>query len=101
MTATTPSAPTSVLARAGNRRVALTWGAPRHAGTSAVRGYVVKRYVGPSSTAQAAASAAGSARSFPASGLLNGTAYTFAVTAVNASGFGRASARTAPVTPHA
>ena len=101
VTATTPSAPTSVLARAGNRRVALTWGAPRHAGTSAVRGYVVKRYVGPSSTAQAAASAAGSARSFPASGLLNGTAYTFAVTAVNASGFGRASARTAPVTPHA
>ena len=101
VTATTPSAPTSVLARDGNRRVALTWGAPRHAGTSAVRGYVEKRYVGPSSTAQAAASAAGSARSFPASGLLNGTAYTFAVTAVNASGFGRASARTAPVTPHA
>ena len=99
VTAPTPSAPTAVTATRGNARVTLTWGAPVHTGTSAVTGYRVRRYAGGTSTLQSTTTVAGTARSFTATGLTNGTGYSFDVTAVNASGTGRVSARTPVVVP--
>jgi len=48
---------------------------------------------------QATATVPATARSFTATGLTNGSTYTFDVTARNASGYGVVSSRSAPVTP--
>ena len=99
ITAPTPSAPTAVTATRGNARVTLAWGPPAHAGASAVTGYRVRRYAGSTGTVQATTTVAATARSLVVTGLANGTGYSFDVTAVNASGTGRVSPRTAVVVP--
>ncbi|PRY12163.1 fibronectin type III domain-containing protein [Kineococcus rhizosphaerae] len=97
--ATVPDAPTGVSAARGNASASVSWTAPSWPGTSAITGYRIRRYAGTSTTVQATTTVAASARSFTATGLTNGTGYSFDVTAVNASGLGAVSARTAVVTP--
>ena len=91
---TAPDAPGGVTATAGNATATVTWTAPSDGG-SAITGYSVIPYI--AGAAQAAVPASGT--SAVLSGLTNGTAYTFAVTATNAIGTSQASAQTTAVTP--
>jgi len=97
--AATPSAPTAVRATRGNARATVTWTAPTHIGAGPVTGYRIRRYAGTGKLVQATTTVPATARSYPATTLANGSPYTFDVTAINASGTGVVSTRTAPVTP--
>ncbi len=94
---TVPDAPTSLVGAPGNHAVALSWNAPAANGGSAITGYVVTPYIG--GVAQAALLTGSSSPSFTAGNLTNGTAYTFAVAAINGIGTGANSAQSAAVTP--
>ena len=97
---TVPSAPTGVLATSGNTTATVSWTPPPN-GNSPLTAYTVTPYIG--SVAQTATMVTGSppAATATITGLTNGTAYTFTVTATNAIGTGPASAASNPVTPNA
>ena len=95
-----PGAPDGVAASAGNGRRPVSWTAPADGG-SPITSYTVTPYVG--GVAQPATTVTGSppATTTPITGLTNGTAYTFTVSATNAIGTGPASAASNAVTPGA
>jgi hypothetical protein len=99
-TPSAPAAPTGVLATAGEGSATVTWTAPSP-GTSPITSYTITPYIG--TTAQPATTITGSppASSATITGLKNGTAYTFTVSAANAVGAGPASAASNSVTPSA
>jgi uncharacterized repeat protein (TIGR02543 family) len=77
--ATKPDAPINVAATSnGNQQSVITWNAPGSNGGSAITGYTV--------TANTGATCTTSTTSCTISGLANGTAYTFTVTATNVVG---------------
>ena len=89
---TVPGAPTGItIASVGASRVTLTWTAPVSDGGAAITGYTVTSSQGQTCTA--------STTSCTVTGLVNGNAYTFTVTATNPSGTGLASTPSAPATP--
>ena len=90
-----PGAPTHVFGNALHRSARVAWTAPAHDGGSPITGYTV--------TASPGGEACSSARLLwcRVTGLTNGTAYTFTVTATNANGTGPASKASDPVTPDA
>ncbi|HET6530911.1 MAG TPA: peroxidase family protein [Actinoplanes sp.] len=92
---TVPGTPVIGTATAGNAQATITWTAPVSDGGSPITGYTVERTNG---TTVVLANVAATARSFTATGLANGTAYSFRVRAVNAAGAGAFSAG-ATVTP--
>jgi hypothetical protein len=94
--ATVPGAPTKVAGTAGNAQVALTWTAPSNGG-SAITGYKVYTYAG--TTLVKAELTGSTSAAFTVTGVTNGTAYTFSVSALNALGEGALSAASGPVTP--
>ena len=94
--ATAPGAPTAVSATAGNQSASLTWSAPASDGGSAITGYDVLLAPAPPS---AVSTVTGTTASI--TGLVNGTTYTFSVTATNAIGTGPASAPSTGVMPRA
>src|ERR1019366_7718315 len=87
--ATTPDAPSGVTGVAGITQVTLSWSAPASDGGSPVTGYVVTPSIG--GTAQSPITFSSPATSETVTGLSNGTAYTFTVSAINAEGTGPAS----------
>jgi Concanavalin A-like lectin/glucanases superfamily/Fibronectin type III domain len=89
-----PAAPAGTMAWAGNQQVTVSWTAPSSAGGSPVTGYTVT-----ASPGGRTASAGATATSATVTGLTNGTAYTFTVTATNAVGTSAASAPSGSVTP--
>ncbi|MBZ4039633.1 autotransporter domain-containing protein [Novilysobacter selenitireducens] len=91
---TAPGAPTVGAATPGDGQVSIAFTAPADDGGSAITGYTVT-----SSPGSISASGAGSP--LVVSGLTNGTAYTFTVTATNAVGSSVASSASASVTPQA
>ena len=94
---TVPGAARDVVAVAGDASATVQWTAPASDGGSPVTGFVVRAYQG--TTQVQVVTVAGDASGAVVTGLTNGVAYTFAVTATNAAGSGPASARSAAVTP--
>jgi len=80
-----PGAPTGLTATRGNAQVSLAWSAPASNGGSAITGYTVTASPGGATCTSAGLSCT-------VTGLTNGTAYSFTVTATNAVGTGPASA---------
>jgi hypothetical protein len=93
-----PGTPSAVKAAPGNGLVEVSWSAPS-TGAASITGYKVTPYVG--STAGTPKVLSGTGTSTTIEPLNNGTAYTFKVAAVNASGEGSASAASAPAIPRA
>ena len=91
---TIPSAPTAATATAGSGQATVTWAAPVSDGFSPITGYTVT-----STPGGLIATVAAPATSATVSGLSNGTAYTFTVTAANAAGGSPASLASNSVTP--
>jgi fibronectin type 3 domain-containing protein len=81
---TVPGAPALNSATAGSATVALAWSAPSNNGGSAISGYRV--YRGTSSGSESLLTTLGNVTSWTDTGLTNGTAYYYTVTAVNAAG---------------
>ena len=96
---TAPDAPTNVQGTAHDKAVALTWSAPASTGGSPITGYQVTPYI--NGTAQAPILTNSTSTSYTVTGLSDGTAYTFAVAAINANGTGANSTQSAAVTPAA
>ena len=92
---TVPDAPTSVSGVRGNTKVTVSFTAPAFNGGTAITGYKVA-----SDPAGGVDSSAGTTLlSHEVTGLTNGTAYTFKVTATNAVGDGTPSTSSVAVTP--
>jgi len=90
---TIPGAPTGVTATSfGNARSVVSWTAPASNGGAPITSYTV-------TSAPGAKTCTTSSTSCAVTGLTNGTAYTFTVTATNGSGTGPASSPSAPATP--
>jgi len=85
---TTPSAPLNISAAPGNGQVTLSWTAPASNGGSAITSYQYSSDGGNTWTSVPGSGA--STTSYTVTGLTNGTAYNFAVRAVNAAGSGAA-----------
>ena len=92
-----PGAPADVIARAATKSVLVGWTAPENDGESPITGYTVTPYAGGEALDPVQAPATATSRTV--TGLANGTAYTFRVSATNAVGTGPASAASTPVTP--
>lgn len=95
--ATTPSAPTSVSAVAGQGSASLTWSAPTSNGGMAITGYVVTPFIG--ANPQSPITFGSTATSQSVAGLVNGTSYTFKVAAKNVFGEGEQSSSSNPIVP--
>ena len=97
-TGTAPAAPTEVIATAGESGAKVSWAAPSNGG-SPITKYTVTPYAG--STAEPATTVTGSppASTATITGLTDGTAYTFTVSATNAVGTGPPSTASNVVTP--
>jgi uncharacterized protein YhjY with autotransporter beta-barrel domain len=90
--AVVPGAPTSAAATAGDASASVSFVAPASTGGAAITGYTVTSNPG-------GITATGAGSGITVSGLTNGTAYTFTVTASNSAGTGSASAASNSVTP--
>jgi hypothetical protein len=88
-----PGAPTNVTATPGNGQATVTWAAPASNGGSPITSYTVT-----SSPGALTATSSGALTAI-VTGLTNGIAYTFTVTATNLLGTGPPSAASTPVTP--
>jgi PKD repeat protein len=92
-----PPAPTNVTAAAGDRSATVSWSAPASEG-SAIASYTVTPHTG--REAKAAVTVHGTTTSTAISGLSNGTAYTFTVSATNGVGPGPASQPSRAIEPN-
>jgi hypothetical protein len=93
---TAPGAPTAVSATAGNAQASVTFTAPASDGGDPITSYSVQPFVGATATGSPVT---GASAPITVTGLTNGTAYTFKVTATNGIGTSPASAASAAVTP--
>jgi hypothetical protein len=99
LTAVAPSVPTGVGAEPASSAARVSWTTPQADGDSPITGYTVTPYIG--AAAQTPVQVAAPTTTKTVTGLTNGTAYTFKVTATNAAGTSPASAASSAVTPEA
>jgi Ca2+-binding RTX toxin-like protein len=92
------SAPAIGTATAGNAQVTVRWTAPAAVPSAPVTQFRVRVFVGTGAT-PAREITVGNVTNTVVTGLINGTGYTFDVSAINAAGTGAASARTPLITP--
>ncbi len=92
-----PSAPTSVVAVAGNGQVTVTFAAPASNGGSPITGYTVTP--SPATVGWVDSNAGSTSLTHVITNLTNGTAYTFSVRATNVNGIGDPSAPSNSATP--
>ena len=90
--AVVPGAPTIGTATAGNAQASISFSAPASNGGATITGYTLTSSPG-------ALTGTGTSSPITVTGLTNGTAYTFTVTATNSAGTGSASAASNSVTP--
>jgi PKD repeat protein len=95
---TPPSAPSGVAATAGDERATVTWTAPTDGG-SPITSYTITPYIGAEAQPTRRVDGSPPRTGTTITGLVNGTTYTFTVTANNALGAGPASQRSNAVTP--
>jgi hypothetical protein len=93
-----PAAPTAVTATAGNQSATVSWTAPANSG-SPITGYTVTPYAGTTPSTPTTVTGSPAPTTVTVSGLSNGTAYTFVVTATNGVGTGPPSVASNAVTP--
>ncbi|MGI9186547.1 MAG: fibronectin type III domain-containing protein [Gaiellales bacterium] len=91
---TAPGAPSGVTATAGDAQATVSWAAPGSDGGAAIISYTVT-----ASPGGATCTATAPATTCTVTGLRNGTAYSFSVTAMNSAGTGAASSASSAVTP--
>ncbi|MGN6406297.1 fibronectin type III domain-containing protein [Sinomonas sp.] len=96
--ATAPAAPAGVSASAGNASANVTWNAPNNGG-STITSYTVTPWTGGTALAPTTVTGNPAPTGATITGLTNGVAYTFTVTATNAVGTSPASAPSNSVTP--
>jgi hypothetical protein len=89
---TVPGTPTGVSATGSNSSATVSFTAPTNTGGAAITGYTV-------TSSPQGITATGTSSPITVTGLTNGTAYTFTVTATNELGTGAASSASSPVTP--
>jgi len=94
---TLPGAPTAVSGISRDGAVNLSWTAPSSTGGSTISGYQITPYIG--GFAQTPITTEYPVTSYTVPGLTDGTAYTFAVAAINGVGIGPNSTQSAAVTP--
>jgi len=102
--ATTPGKPTITTVTAGAGQVTVAWTAPVSNGGSAITGYTVQAFNAAGTVAidsKTCTPATATGTNCIVTGLTNGTAYTFKVTAANVKGSGSASDLSATATPAA
>ena len=92
-----PSAPQIGAVAAGDGQASVSWAAPTSDGGAEITGYQITPFI--AGVAQTPQLVDASATTRFATGLTNGTAYTFEVAAVNVAGTGPNSAMSAVVTP--
>lgn len=92
-----PSPPTNATATPGDAAAAVSWHPPARRGSSALTGHTIRAYRDSDNALISTVSAEAGATSGDATGLTNGTAYYFTVTASNAVGASAESRRTAAV----
>ena len=98
-TANTPGPPTGVTATRGNHTATVVWTTPTQTGGSPITGYRIRRFAGTSTTVQSTVTVGASTHSYTATGLTNGSSYSFDITATNSHGTGANSTRSNAVTP--
>ena len=97
---TVPSAPTNVTATAGNASASVSWSAPANGG-SAITGYTITPFAAGIGQAFTSLTGTPPPTSTKITSLINGTPYTFTVSAANSVGAGPVSSPSNAVTPQA
>ncbi|MGZ4728603.1 MAG: fibronectin type III domain-containing protein [Acidimicrobiales bacterium] len=94
---TAPGAPTDGVGVAGDAQATVTWTAPASNGGSPIDSYRITPFL--AGVAQTSVVTPTAAPTYDVTGLVNGAAYTFAVEAHNAVGYGPASVQSSPTIP--
>ena len=96
-----PGVPLNVVATPGDKQASVSWSAPANAGTSAITDYVIEYSTNGGNSWTTFTDGTATTTSAVVTGLVNGTAHIFRVSAVNAAGTGDPSAASASITPQA
>ncbi|MFM8640132.1 MAG: fibronectin type III domain-containing protein [Planctomycetota bacterium] len=99
-TAALPGAPGRPSGEPGNGQVSLTWAPPVSSGDAAIAGYAVEYSTDGLQWTTAVANTRSAVPEATVNGLVNGTTYTFRVSAITAIGQGVPSANSAGITPN-